>query len=855
MNVLVSAVAQLVLGLLLGLVGMASSGCLDVEVLGLPTGSNEDGAVLLVAIAPGDSPRIFAVDPLRPDASGVSLRPEDRLLALVFRDTLDAMGLSPGLQVVRGYARPLPFPFDVYEASVSSVGGDAQGGMEGAVGRNGVGDGSGASSRRTWRSRRVAEVQSIVDAIRLPSFGPEDCESRSGCFRIQPDANGRLDAYCEVPCQRPDVPDPGNVEVPLLPRMQSDACPLGWLAEAPRSAEDVSACAPAARSGCPAGQVQFGDAGGACSTVDEDEALCPDDGWPSADRLDPSLGSGSDVVFVDVSALGGEVSPNGSKDHPFVSLAAALGSATPSSTVAVRVGTYVEDLVIADPVRIVGACAAGVVLRGLRATGPAVRIAPGGRVDIEGVSIQGEQQALLVDGPVEANLRAVDVSVRSGPGVVARGSVRLSMVRSVVGPAKQYGVYFENTPAESSTTTEALALELEDVVIRGVQGDALSLRGAGVHAALADVVVEGSRALNNLRGKGLEVLSGAQVEIARSLFEDNAYHDVSVSAGGQVTLEDVWIRGGSASSASEFGFGCGLEVGGGGRIAAQRLNVEGKRYGVYVGRGGAAALEDVRVLDTADIGVVVRDGGSLEGLIRAVVLNARRAGIDVLDAPATFEDVTVARTRAVAVDDDGYCSVHEYEKGAGLRVRGASRVRGHGVAVVEVEGAGITVGNRQPNRIGGGAILPSCNDSFVEDVALSDVRVERSVVGVGSYFGAATFQNLALSENRVAGIDLALGRLDVSDAVILGTDSSAGLLLSTRFPHANDGRLGVSVLQRLRLAHHAAGIRIDDPNDAYVEASMVEDNAIGLQILQAGFDRHALRTSIAYRHNRRLFEE
>ncbi|MBK8013781.1 MAG: hypothetical protein IPK13_20830 [Deltaproteobacteria bacterium] len=825
----------------------ALTGCVDVQELGLPPARAAGGAVLLVAVAPGDNARVFAVDPVSDGASGLSLRQDDRLLALVFSDTLEAMGLSSGVQVVRGYARPVPFPFDVYEALAGS--GDEPVTSDGD---EDVGRGGGASERRTWRPRRVAEVQSIVDAIRLPSFGSGDCEARAGCFRVRPDEGGRLDAYCEVPCQFPEVPEAGDVEVPRAPDMRSDACPASWRLNTPSSSEDVSTCVPASRVPCPPGKVQFGDSGD-CAAVDI--ASCPADGWPLADRLDVG---GAPVVFVDRGAASGSAStPDGTKEHPHPSISAALAEAAAGSTLAVRVGEYEETLVFEQGFQLIGACAAGVVVRGGSSAGPTLRVGPGAGAHLEGISIRGEQQALALDGPAEVLLRGVDVSATSGPGIIARGDVRLSLIRTALGPSMRYGVYFENTQSESSTATPGL--ELEHVVVHDVAGDAISLRGAGVRAVLSDVVVERSRASGGLRGKGLEAQSGAQAQISRCLFAENVSHDVSADTNASITLLDVWIRDGRAEGEGEgeggTSGGYGLEILRGGHIAAQRLNVQGKHYGVYVGRGGRATFEDTRIVDTQDIGIVVRDGGEIEAMKRTLVLRARRAGVDIFDAPASLENVTVARTRAVAPDDDDYCSVHEYEKGAGLRIRGASRVRGHGVAVVEVEGAGIAVGNRQPNRIGGGPILPSCNDSFVEDVSLNDVRVERSVVGVASYFGAAIFQNLELSENRVAGIDLALGRLDVSDALITGTNSSAGILLSTRFPHANDGRLGVSVLKRLRVAQHAAGIRIDDPNEAFVEEAAIEHNAIGLQIRQAGFDRHALRESIAYRHNHRVFEE
>jgi uncharacterized membrane protein (UPF0136 family) len=213
---------------------------------------------------------------------------------------------------------------------------------------------------------------------------------------------------------------------------------------------------------------------------------------------------------------------------------------------------------------------------------------------------------------------------KAGRGLHAQTGAGVTVTRAVIERNREVGV---------SATSAGTAVSLSDVVVRDTQGqesDNTAGRGlhgdtgaqvmvaravfernrevgvmvvsAGTTASLADVVVRDTQCQggDHKLGRGLNVQEGAHVAVARAVFERNREVGVNaVSAGTALALTDVLVRD-TQGRQSDKKFGRGLEADDGAQVAAARI-VFARNRELGVGAASAStalALTDLVVRDT-----------------------------------------------------------------------------------------------------------------------------------------------------------------------------------------------------------------------------------------------------------------
>ena len=290
-----------------------------------------------------------------------------------------------------------------------------------------------------------------------------------------------------------------------------------------------------------------------------------------------------DTVCVDFAAPGGG---DGSAESPFDIIQDGLDAAggAGGGLIAVAAGTYVENLLLTgdhDGVHLAGRCRELVVLdgsegeedeSGIRANGAGFGTE---EWTLSGVTVTGAPYSGLLQWYGQLNVASVDLirNVSAGVTVIGNGSL----------------------------------LFMDDVGVR----DSLP-ESAGTF------------------GRGIEVYSGARLEATSCVVEGNS--DIGIGAfdeGTEVVLQGVEVRDTQLSPAE--GWGRGINVHGGARLAASSVVVEGNAaVGVFAdGEETEVTLQQVEVRDTrplADgtfgLGIYVQEGARLEASSCVVEGNA-----------------------------------------------------------------------------------------------------------------------------------------------------------------------------------------------------------------------------------------
>lgn len=195
------------------------------------------------------------------------------------------------------------------------------------------------------------------------------------------------------------------------------------------------------------------------------------------------------TVYVDASYTGG--SEDGSAEHPFTTLSAAVASVSPNGLVAVAAGTYEEDLVITGKaVRIWGVCPELVTLRttGSQSTGcsaGAVCIGLGAEgTEIGGVTLTGPGRGITVANVADVIVDRVVVHDTERRGVLMQQlsvDTSVTLRNSLVSGARLHGVL-----GAGGTLT------VESSVIENITADPGGLLGRGIEISVACVETDTS---------------------------------------------------------------------------------------------------------------------------------------------------------------------------------------------------------------------------------------------------------------------------------------------------------------------------------------------------------------------------
>jgi len=462
---------------------------------------------------------------------------------------------------------------------------------------------------------------------------------------------------------------------------------------------------------CPPGELAIpGDA--TCRTVD----TCTD--------------APDDPATIHVDRASTAPTPDGTRAAPFKTIQAALDAlSTTRTTIAIAGGTYVENLIVRRPARIVGRCAAEVELEGASASDPALTI--GSTVVVEHLAVTGAGIGIAVADAKGVVLDHVRVHDTAYIGIAALRRTRATEVvvrDSLIERAHESGV-----------TASGALLTLERSVVR----DTTSARPA-VPAGF------GVSALFNDTSK-----TAADVRVVRSSVERSVLVAVSV-VGSRVSMEGSLVRDtrGTALKATP-GSGGPPDV----RVIGSVF--EGSRdFGVELLDCAASFERSVirRVEGGAGAtgGALGVRGGQLT-LLDSLIEDARGIGV-ALAAPARVERTIVRRIAPLATAGTG-------ELGVGLAITGPFDVSLTNLLVAETTtagvlalGANLTLGGSRlrdtratSNALFGDGLVLIATADDAGAVTAARATVEKTEILRSARAGVATFaSSVSLASSRIA---------------------------------------------------------------------------------------------------------
>ncbi len=423
----------------------------------------------------------------------------------------------------------------------------------------------------------------------------------------------------------PDIPwlDMGAPPIaePLL-----TPCPAGW-SEVVREDGPVT-CHPYGGEPdvCPDGSAHFvGDA--ACTPVG---APCPTGDFPE------ELPTDVEVLYVLSSAPAGG---DGSEGSPLMTITDALNVASRGTVVAIGKGSYDEALRVGPGITLWGACARetrvtasspGSFVQGI-VTVPSADVQlknlSVGPANLSGVVVFGTRASVSIDGLLIDGTQKYGLIVNNGAHLEGR-ELSISGTRS-----DATGRFGRGLVAEVDSV-----VELSRVFLSRNHEIGVFVNGDGTSLTLSDVVVEDTqeRASDGAGGQGLNVQSGAAVAVTRALISGNRSLGVFVEGDGtSLTLSDVVVED-TQERASDGAGGRGLNVQSGATVEVTRALISGSRdLGVFVnGDGTSLTLSDVVVEDTQERasdgtggqGLNAQSGATVE-VTRALISGNREFGV------------------------------------------------------------------------------------------------------------------------------------------------------------------------------------------------------------------------------------
>ncbi len=550
-----------------------------------------------------------------------------------------------------------------------------------------------------------------------------------------------------------DAADTGPA--PLTPTAPEDPaaptlgpCPTGWR-EVPIEAS-IASCDPWPMRGvdtCAAHQAHF---------VGEELCTTVGGACPSGDYADDLPLTGRVFYVLASAAAGGD----GSVTTPFDTISAALAVAGDGDVVAVGRGTYDEVVRPRAGVTLWGACAEATVLtvsapsttEGVVDTGP-------GAVTIKNVTIGASPRfGVHVGRNAELTLEGVVVDGATITGIYIDGGGILDahalVVRNTAATTDgQYGRGINVSDGEATVTRAVIEDNLDLGLYAG---------GAGTTLTLADVAVRGTRSqpTDGLGGRALEAGDGASVDIQRVIFEDN--RDVTLALTGADTFvhaSQLVIRD-SGPRDSDGMRGRAINIQSGARAELSQLLVE--RSGATAifasGEGARLTLADAVVRDTLGDpaigsfgnGIIVRESATAD-IVRTYIARSRAVGLFVsTGAMVDAQDIVVIDTEADAVSGFFGRSIG-IEGGASLTLARAtlSNSRDFGIIVFgsslvaeDVAIRGVT-GQEALGKYGRGIEVDDGGSAMVTRLVVEDTRD----YAIGALGAGATFEG---SEIRLA---------------------------------------------------------------------------------------------------------
>ncbi len=325
------------------------------------------------------------------------------------------------------------------------------------------------------------------------------------------------------------------------------------------------------------------------------------------------------------------------------------------------------------------------------------------RNEIAGVRAAGPGASITLEDVVIRDSRGYAFENLMTPAISITGGSQVDMSRALI-ERNLGGGATVNGADTSLTMRDVLVRGIEDAAGSGEGGVGLGVWGGAhvdaertvidttailgvlvlgeeTHVNLSDVAVlrTQARETDGSFGQGLSLLTGARVDLHRTLIADNREMGIRVSGvGTTLGLTDVVVRG-TRGREHDGIFGRGLNVQDGALVEGSRvLFEENREVAILVANEGAdTVLTNVYVRDTRSLesngwyGYAFHvQGGARASLSRAVLSRNRMAGVSVRGAGSELflEDVVVDRTLVADCAESGDCE-------------------GYGDGVLTVEGA------------------------------------------------------------------------------------------------------------------------------------------------------------------------
>lgn len=464
--------------------------------------------------------------------------------------------------------------------------------------------------------------------------------------------------------------------------------------------------------------------------------------------------------FVDQAFVG---TSDGSVGAPWTTVQQAVDAAPSGGSVAVAPGTYVEDLVVSNPIEIRGTCAAQVTLRG--ASGPAVYVNHADDVVLRGLALTGPANGVALDGATGGQLSELWVHDTGSHGIAMLDSAAV-IDSSLIENAIEGGV----VGARSDVTF--VRSSVRDVALNADGSLGACVIAAGTTLELQEVAITSS-VLERCHGQGLEIQASANTAVQDTLIRDivpvsgdddafgvrhvqvdptaaPSFIEVSGSVIADVVSQGIALWGGSAaierttirdvhSTADGMGLGAGIRA---------RLYTSGSvasRPLVSIGRtsivrafdsalhlnGADADIEQVLISDPqTEAGG--RSGfamqafpheGTLEPTIVAMratrIERSKQAGIVVAGSTGTFDGLEIVDTLGTGGGALGvaFSVIVDWN----IDLLGAAELRRSRVAGAHA-----------------GGVLVAGGELFVEDVEIRDVEEQANVQDFGDGLGASS---------------------------------------------------------------------------------------------------------------------
>lgn len=642
------------------------------------------------------------------------------------------------------------------------------------------------------------ELPERLADIRIQDVSTEQCLLEGGCLAE------RVPTVfaCIVPCPRPEPPEPPTP--PEAPRLAD--CPAGWTLE---QSDDLRYCEPGPQHAptCSAGEVLLPGA-----------PTCAPLLHPCAGRFPTELPGGAIIRYVDPSAGAGG---DGSLGAPYSTLEVALVQAPAGAVLALAQGRYAERLTLAGDRTLIGACPGGTILAPPQQAGlPTISI-QGGRVALEGLSVEGDSTALYVwNGGL--SLHGVElIGPGAGGGVQATGSrVDLRRVRI-------HG-FSSGVVADGGAS-----LNLEEVALEQIVGDAVAAHG------VAEMT---TRALLIDRSLGYGVWITGTSWIGRELWVSRGSRGLFLDAVATASVSDVVLADLSSS---------GLFARGDSRFEGRRVRID-RYFGAAVATYQSPA--EFRLVD-----LLIRDGRGGLGLPngrafelfgagrlsveRGLILRAAANGVFArgLSTEVELIDVRIQQTQPG----------NDFGNGPGLYLYEGATVSGRRVDLYANYNHGI---------------LMETGQLELDDLHVRNTRPRTLDNGFGrgvELFGGARFTStrIRIANNHSVGLYAFDGRTTATlrDLEVTGTSTSTCIGFSCNAGVADGLAVGLSgAIDAERFDIHdnpLYGVRfVNDESRLLLRDGRIAGHDTGAQIISNTYDLRNLAKGVLFEDNPRILE-